>query len=71
MEVFDACWTCGQEPDDCGDIGVFLNFKLLGRFKTKSETVSMLIKIIDEAPAGDCRKFFEENKNVLLKNLLC
>ena len=68
LEIFDACIISGEEWDHSGDIGVFLNFELVGRFKVKSEAVSMLKKLISEAPR-DAQAFFTENMDVLLKNL--
>jgi hypothetical protein len=70
LEIFDACIISGEEWNESGDIGVFLNFELVGRFKAKSEAVSMLNKLISEAPK-DAKRFFEDNQEVLLKNLLC
>jgi hypothetical protein len=65
LEVFDACWTAGVDDIQDGNIHVFLNFKKVGMFKSKLEAVSMLKKLIGEAPHG----WFEENKEVLLKDL--
>lgn len=44
---------------------MFLNFKLLGRFKKKSEAKALILKLISEAPKG-AMKDFEEHKGVLL-----
>lgn len=65
LEVFDACWVGGVNKIQDGNIHVFLNFKKVGEFKAKLEAVSMLRNLISEAPD----RFFEENKDVLLKDL--
>ncbi len=44
---------------------MFLNFKKVGEFKSKSEAVSLLRKLLAEAPCG----FFDENKGILLDDL--
>ena len=44
---------------------MFLNFKKVGEFKSKSEAVSMVKNLLAQAPC----EFFNENKDVLLKGL--
>lgn len=65
LKVFDASYSAGSDIMMAGTISIFLNFKKVGEFKSKSEAVSMLKKLIDEAPC----EFFKENKMVLLKDL--
>ena len=65
LEVFDACWTGGENWNPTGTISIFLNLTKIGEFKSKSEAVSMLKKLLDEAP----HEFFDENKEELLKGL--
>jgi len=48
-----------------GSIHVFLNFRKVGEFKKKEEARQAILKLLEEAP----NSFFEENKNVLLKDL--
>lgn len=68
LEVFDASYVKGGEPDHTGDIGVFLNFKLLGRFKTKQQALAFIKQLIREAPPG-AQEFFAAHQSVLLENL--
>jgi hypothetical protein len=65
LKAWDASWTKGSSPNHAGDIGVFLNFRLIGRYKTKSEAYNVLKKLIDEAPTS----FFRENADYLLRDL--
>lgn len=65
LEVFDACYTAGVDWNSAGSISIFLNFKKVGEFKSKSQAVSMVNKLLADAPC----KFFDENKEVLLKDL--
>ena len=66
LKIFDACRTSGVDRKEDGSIAVFLNFKKVGQFKSKSEAVSLLKKLLAEAPCS----FFDENKDVLLSDLL-
>jgi hypothetical protein len=65
LKVFDACYTCGVDRKEDGSIAVFLNFKKLGEFKSKQEALTMIKKLIEEAPCN----FFKENRDVLVKDL--
>ena len=66
MQVWDACWTAGPDRNHAGTIAVFLNFKKVGEFKSKSEAVSAIMKLLEKAP----NSFFDENKSVLLRDLV-
>ncbi len=66
LKIFDACYTAGVDRKEDGSISVFLNFKKVGEYKAKSEAVSMVRKLLSEAPCG----FFDENKDILLDDLL-
>jgi hypothetical protein len=66
LKVFDACWTAGVDRKEDGSISIFLNFKKVGEYKSRSEAVSMVRKLLNEAPD----KFFKENEDVLLKDLV-
>lgn len=57
LKVFNAFCTNGKEPNHGGDIGVFLNFKLVGKFKKKSEALELVRKLIAEAPSKDFEKY--------------
>ena len=57
VKIFSAFATNGQEPNHGGDIGIFLNFKLVGRFKKKSEALAVVRKLIEEAPTRDFKEF--------------
>lgn len=52
MRIWDACRVGGprerQKPDDA--IHVFLNYKLVGKFKTRLGAVEIIKKLLDEAP---------------------
>ena len=65
LKIFDACRTAGVDRKEDGSIAVFLNFKKVGEFKSKSEAVSELKRLLADAPDN----FFDENKDVLLKDL--
>ncbi len=57
MKLFGAFSTNGDNPNHGGEICVFLNFKLLGRFKKKSEALAMVKRLIAEAPSRDFEKY--------------
>jgi hypothetical protein len=65
LKIFDACRVAGVDRKEDGSISVFLNFKKVGEFKSKSEAVSKLRELLGNAPCS----FFDENKDVLLKDL--
>lgn len=65
LKVYDACHVQGNTRTWEQNIHVFLNFKKVGCFKTKSEAVSKIRELIKQAPCS----WFEENQNVLLKDL--
>jgi hypothetical protein len=65
LKVWDACWTHGVDKIQDPWIHVFLNFKKVGQWKTKREAREAIEKLIAEAPDS----FFEENKDVLLRDL--
>jgi hypothetical protein len=67
-KVFDACIVKSGKPNHSGDIGVFLNFKMVGRFKTKLQARAFIEKLIRECPA-EARDFFAANQSVLLDTL--
>lgn len=68
LEVFDASFTKGVKPNHAGDIGVFLNFKLLGRFKVKQQALAFVQSLIRDAPAK-AREWYAANQSVLLDTL--
>ena len=54
MQHWDACRVSGQrehqKPDDA--IHVFLNYKKVGKFKTRLEAVNFCKKLINESPTS-------------------
>jgi len=52
MRIWDACRVSAerekQKPEDC--ITVFLNYKPVGKFKTRLEAVEIIKKLLEEAP---------------------
>jgi len=52
MRIWDACRVGGererQKPDD--GIYVFLNYKLVGKFKTREDSKLTIKKLLSEAP---------------------
>ena len=52
LKIFDACRTSGVDRKEDGSVAVFLNFKKVGQFKSKSEAVSLLKKLLAEAALG-------------------
>ena len=65
LEIYDASRSAGNEKIQDAKIYVFLNLKKVGEFKSKSEAVSMVRRLIAEAPCS----WFEENKDILLEDL--
>jgi hypothetical protein len=65
LKIFDACKISSTERDDAGAIHVFLNFKKVAECKAKSEAVSVIKRLIAEAPS----EWFEEQKEILLEDL--
>lgn len=68
LKVFDASFAKGEQPNHAGDIGVFLNLKLVGRFKAKQQALALVEKLIREAPA-EAREWFAAHQSVLLDTL--
>lgn len=54
MRHWDACKVKGEREHQKSDdaIHVFLNFNLVGKFKTRREAVKIIQRLLDEAPAS-------------------
>lgn len=50
VKSFNSFYSKGANPNNSGDIGVFLNYNLIGRFKNKSEALKLVEKLISKAP---------------------
>lgn len=61
---FEAVQTKSICPNNYGSIRIYLNDKLIGSFKKKSDAVGCIRKLINDAPLA-CRSDFEAHGNYL------
>jgi hypothetical protein len=64
MRIWDACKVSGpreyQKATDC--ITVFLNYKEVGKFKTREDALNLIRRLLEEAPVN-----LDEFKDYLLQ----
>ncbi len=68
LQLFDASLAKGENPDHTGEIVVFLNYDIVGRFKSKQQARALIENLIREAPA-EAGDWFAANQSVLLCTL--